>query len=688
MIKIDIKDNDYKQLAGSIKYACTAGDVASISLVLDDLAEADEFAHLARVEIYDGVAKLFAGSITRATLSCAAGYSLELEISSDLALLASMPYVAPSHRPHLLDLATELRAIYEHARETGAITAGIEIDFTRDYTVLPPKGLSTCAAAVQGILSQLPHVAVLMTYAPMGDMLRITDAPAMVELDALTGVLRGVDSGAEIGRAAGTTQVELTPRHDLVHPCVSLVRGGHKSSVGAASACWAPYSHVHYLQSREAPDDEEEEEEPASAAVVQSLRQMEVVRGVLIPRPHDYGPNSMSSIGASAQVKFWRSLPKFMILKKFHDSKVNWGKLHILPMDAAEAYPEEPPDMVDPDAPPAQDGDSAPANYQLPHDWMTCALHVSGTFIAASELKNCTRGIKFCKAIVEQNIYSIKAPDGLTAAEYESLFDADGWYNGKACRMCTMRVEGVLISRQVKRYYPLTGELAEGDSDYEEPEEPEEPDGGGEPWIPYDDYVRQYYDATRALYYDGSLSLVRYQGGLDWLGCRLSLLGLAPAWTAMATPVHSLAYDLATHSLGVTLGSAETLSIDEYAARINVSMGNLADAAADALGAPPAQPDEGEPEPEPEDNGVAPIAASYSAVYSATTGQKSPPPLTVYAEGNEHFMSHGIIVTPRGAEMVPRMKIDEWSENKEYHVRMAYKAGGIYEPKIVAIKKR
>jgi len=166
------------------------------------------FAHLARVEIYDGEARLFAGSITRTSLSCAAGYKFGLEISSDLALLAVMPYIsigapaAPDAGNSAvvaggvpMNLKQRLRAIYEHALETGAISVGLEIDFSADYKAVAAQGLSTCGAALQGLLAQVPHVVVSMVYAEAGDVIRITDAPAAVQLDAISGALIDVASG-------------------------------------------------------------------------------------------------------------------------------------------------------------------------------------------------------------------------------------------------------------------------------------------------------------------------------------------------------------------------------------------------------------------------------------------------------------------------------------------------------------
>lgn len=121
-----------------------------------------------------------------------------------------------------------------------------------------------------------------------------------------------------------------------------------------------------------------------------------------------------------------------------------------------------------------------------------------------------------------------------------------------------LTLDCVLIDR-FQASFLETAECPEVDSaqeDYPTDEDKEE----AEKEIPadYAAAAQAYYNATRDLQYDGSITIRQTpETAVNYLGCHLSIKGGLPEWAAMRTIVQGVSIDLMTDSVSLTLGSRD-----------------------------------------------------------------------------------------------------------------------------------
>lgn len=701
-MKIDLDNHELNLTAVQFNFARMMGDTASLTIGLDipagwtesnpiEPAFPDGFEHLDYVEFWKDGGKLMAGYVTEIKPTpCGKAWDVQYTISSVLAMLESIPYVPPSDEERLVLTYDAVAHVLAHAKAYSGIDFNYTIGSLSADKVPSITSSMTCGEALQSLLDWCPNVRVAMSYSDTADTIVVGGTAPDCSYSLVSGLLLD-GSGEQLATSKGAESVDISARYDLQHPCVTVLHGTSSASYGDASKKYAPYSIVYDLP-YSAIATEEAADEALGSNAVQSMRQREIVRGTLIPKEHDYETNHMLSIGTSAQLAFWQAVDSPWQLRKAGDSSnLIWGGFHVDPLEGSEAYPQD--DSTDPDEP-----SKVPYNYESCANWSNIYLHTSGTFMAHTESKYCTSGLKFCRASCEQNIYCKDSDEiaGLTMEQRNEWLTGEFTKNGIRYRYTTVKCEGIFINRAIKSYYPLTGELDSSDSDYQEPEDEEEEDSGGSAstgvsWSDVRLGAEQYYDATRKLYYDGSLSLVRFVGNpTSLISSTLSVLGGLGVWESMASPITSVSYNPLADTLSLSVGVSEILSINEYADRMATTRRLLYGSIAESLSSTPAEDgDSGATEPEEEevedaDNGVASIAAGYTCNYSMTTNAVRRRPWEVYPEGDTWYIEGGLLPSPQGLIDVERQEIADYSNTKRYAVRLALTTSG-YEGRVVVV---
>lgn len=693
-MKIDL-DNHELNLSGLVcNYARLTGDTAEFTLSLDIPAgwsEAapippdipDGFGYGDYLEFWQDGSKLIAGYISNVK-PCAAGkaWDLAISLSSVLSWLYKIPYVPDDDDEQLVDTATAVKAVLAHALANSGLNFAYTVGNLSADKVPAITATTTCGDALQTLLDWCPNARVAMSYSVDSNTILVGGTAEDYNYSLINGELTS-EAGAVIGTSKGAESVDISPRYDLQHPCVTVLHGRWSASYG--TGMYKPNALIYDMPYESLSTTEDE---ALGASAVYSLKQMEVVRGVRIPNNISYEANHMlSRDNSSTHVSFWQSIDcPWQVRKAGKNSNLVWGAFHLDPMAGDSAYPLE--DPTDPD-----EESTVPYNYESPANWGFVYLHSSGSFYADVESKYCTPSLKFCRGSAEQNVYCMESADltGLTREQRDEWLKGTFIYDGVKWRYTTLKLEGIFINRSLKKYYPLTSELASDDADYEDPEEEKE-DGSSSSseidWADVKSGAEQYYNATRKLYYDGSLSLVYFEGNPAGLISKtLSIAGGWADWADMSSPVTGVCYSPADNSLSITIGVSEIISISEYAERMATTRRLSSRALSSAIASIPEDETEDDlaedVEAEAEDNGVAAIAASYSCNYNINTDAIQRKPWEVYSEGDEHYINGGQLGSPLGIIDVDPQLISKYSENNKYSVRLALSSRGGYEARVV-----
>ncbi len=696
-MKIDLDNHELNITALSINYARMSGDVATLTIGLDIPAGWTEAApiapdfpsgleHLDYVEFWQDGSKLMAGYVTEIKpVPCGRAWDVQYTISSALAMLAVVPYGPAWRGERLVGAAEAVKKVLAHAEAVSALDFVYEVSELDDVSAVAISSVTTCSAALQSLLQWCPHACVAMRYEASADVILVCTELSECVLDLCSGVLVGAD-GATIGCCDAAEAVSIVPRYDLRPPCVTVLHGPSSQSYGDASQKYAPHSLVYDVPVADVSTSETDV--PLGVTAIASLKQKEVVKGYRLPLTAVFTANSMLSRGSSGWA-WWRGIGAVPQLQRLSSDGLIWGGYHVTPIAGADAYPAE------------GDVSAVPANYQDPTSWTYMYLHISGAFLADVDSENCTPGLKFSRVIIEQNVYVLKdaALAGLSAEERDEWlcgsFSVDGDSADREYIYTTLRLEGTVINRARKSYYPLTGDLADDDDDYEAPSAEEDDEAGEDAaddatstWLAVKCGAECYYNATRQLYYSGDVSLVDWQGSPAGLLCSsLSVTGGLLEWRAMESPITSVSYDPAHRTLAMSLGVAEFLTIDEYADRMattrRIREAALAEAFADEEDD---EDDEGSVDPdtstdEEDDNGVQSIAASYAVNYSVACTAKRRRPWEIYSEGDVYYIEGGQLHSPAGLITVGRQVIAGYSKSKKYGIRLALGANG-YEGRV------
>jgi hypothetical protein len=353
---------------------------------------------------------------------------------------------------------------------------------------------------------------------------------------------------------------------------------------------------------------------------------------------------------------FWSSFSAMRPLAKTNVSCLRYGKAMFEPVPVADAFP--PSDD-------AEDNEQ-PENYEAFTDadknLKIYALY-QGQFPASSKKRDNVSGLKFCKGKLKQYVWITSKYTGeLSKAEWQEFFSGstkitiDG-VTGKT-RYALLELDAIFINRRRKKYKTGTNELDESDEDYianETPDSTPDTDDGGATAEDYTSAAQDYYDATRKLFYDGSITLRGVSGYSPAVlaGANLNIIGARDEWATMASPVVQAEYNPQYGTLTLTTGSPEILTIDERVQRTLIGRQSNANAGTSMVNAPEYYYDPDQPEDEEdEESGFPMISPSISAQATATKSGRPLNPFQIYSEGSETnlrwYINEGTMVAPGG----------------------------------------
>ncbi|OCA02328.1 hypothetical protein [Akkermansia glycaniphila] len=168
------------------------------------------------------------------------------------------------------------------------------------------------------------------------------------------------------------------------------------------------------------------------------------------------------------------------------------------------------------------------------------------------------------------------------------------------------------------------------------------------------DLIRNYWDKTRALQYDGSLGPILWPTPWQLPGHRIRITGSGYApWDTMDTTVQHVSWDLKTGHCTLTLGTRAAYNFDEYTNRNRVADLRDQTLVSDTALDPAQQPSSGNSggsggadKTEKEDNPVAPI---FQPLNTGSSGGERRKPFEVYVENGQWWMNGGELPLPDSA---------------------------------------
>lgn len=652
--------------------ASRTADTASLTFSLETLEDSIAWAFGDMVTITEGGNVLFRGYVTTEPEVAvdADGTTCRVQLENIVALVAATPYeedqaLTPFVRntERLVNAADIIdKMMTEGQVEPGGNVAegGWSIQFNPMIKCPAGSGSQTCWSFIEACLHWVPNA--VTWYNPDAKMLTFRSADdgksLVVDIDA--GEVR-VD-GARAFTFAGCESASFRARHDLCPPVVGLVWEGsaRRAVFPDGYSLREPWAFMYQIPKVEGAMNDGDDFAPEYAQRVQRAAQNSMlVQGIKVPDGWQVvaegNPVDMKDTAPGAPANwhnFWKGFTAFRALSKTSVGCLAYGQAVFEPVPVDEAFP---PGVL------AEDNEQ-PANYEpftQDDDVKIYVLH-QGQFPASSKSRDNVSGLKFCKGKLRQYVWLKDAYAGeLPQAEWMAFFDGsfkrkDGDYTANT-RYTILELDAVFINRRRKKYQVGTNRLEPTDDDYND----NAGGSGGDSTTPtsqdYTDAARDFYNATRKLYYDGSITLRGVEGyspaKLD--GANLNVLGLREQWAGMDTPVVQAEYDPQHKTLTISTGSPEILSIDERVQRTMLgrqsafmagtsmrNMPNLDDSGGDSGGG------SGDSE------GYPMVSPSMAAQTVATKGGRPLNPFQLFSEGTGEntrwFINEGTLAAPGG----------------------------------------
>lgn len=656
----------------SITSASRTADTAALSFRLDSVDDSAPWAFGDEVTLTENGEPIFHGYVTEEpeTIIDAGGLSCNVKLGNIVALMDATPFIGDQGFGSFLYALgandgrfVSSNQIIEHVLSNGMVLPGGEpaasehFDISIDSTIKCPvgSGSQSCWSLIDSCLHWVPDA--VTWYNPKTQILSLRSATGGNELtlDLAAGEAR---QGDEIlFTFAGYEAASFRPRHDLCPPVVGLTWEGTKQSKifpedGNLRQPWA----FHFQIANQAGAGIGDELPPAEARRAQrSTQPTMTVLGRKVPTGWS-NEGDMKSPAAGAPGlwhNFWKSWPEMRPLAKTNVACLQYGQAIFEPLSVDEAYPDEETTEEETDKPENYEAftpaDVSPDIYAL----------VQGSFPASSKKRDNVSGLTFCKGKLKQYVWFISDYQGeLSEEEWKEFFSGSNYVqigNTRAkTRYAVLELDGIFINRRRKKYQTGTNKLDPTDPDYSAEEEEEE-GGNNENEITnsfYSKATEDYYNATRKLFYDGSISLRGVSGynpaQLD--GANLNITGSRTEWENMATPVVQAEYNPQFHTLTISTGSPEILTIDERVQRMLI--GRQTNSGAGTSLANPPRDMESEEEEETESNDYPMISPSISASATAIKSGKPLNPLEFYSEGKgdsaKWFINEGVLFAPGG----------------------------------------
>lgn len=659
----------YKQGLEDIRIisASRAPDEARMRFRLEKLDSAVPFAFGEEITLTEEGRVLFHGYVTRqpAVEVSTRGVTCEVVAENIIALLDATPYVEDQSLYGLWLKKTRLAeasGVISHIIRQGLVAPGGGAANETFQSGIPQKikcpvgsGSQTCWSLVEACLHWVPNV--VSWYLPNRRWLNIRSSFVAdgVNVD-LTQKKVFQGANAELFSFEGYDSAFFAPRYDLCPPAVGLSWEEPNKSIwrdvvfpegGNLRQPWAFRFQVPKLGGGSVTDDPEQRKNVQQAAQPSML-----VKGRQVPTGWDVSGNMKSSEGISASewYKFWSGFSAMSTLKKTNLSCLAFGKAIFAAVPVDDAFPAG--ELAE------EEDTEVPANYEAfqPNNLEKLYVLYQGQFPASSKARDNVSGLKFCKGKLKQYVWLKEKYTGeATKTEAKEFFSGKFPLKGEdinTANYALLELDAVFINRRRKKYQVGTNELASDDEDYITDD-----DNGGsteDAEATAADYIsaaRSYYNATRKLFYDGSITLRGVaQYSPEHLGDNLNIIGGRPEWETMDTPIVQAEYDPKRKTLTLSTGSPEILTIDERVHRTLLGRQSNLNAGTTFADPPRTTSGDGGGDSGSDDDSSFPmVGPSISANVAAVKSGKPLNPFQVYEdEDGKVYINEGTLVAPGG----------------------------------------
>ena len=664
------------KLAGTsieISSASRTADTASLTFRLDDVDADAPWAFGDEVTLTEHGEVVFHGYVTEEPDIAieANGITCSSTLSNIVALLDATPYTEPQsfngvvrNEARLISASTAISKVVS----AGMVLPGGEPASSEHYsvsfgsTIMCPtgSGSQTCWSLVSSCLHWVPDA--VTWYDPQTRTLAFRTAAAgePLTLDLTAGQMRRGDE--VLFTFTGYEAANFKARHDLCPPVVGLSWEAYKKhkTFPANGNLKQPWAFMFQVPERQG-SPSNEPMPPAERRRVQKAAQPKmVVLGRKVPDGWASTGDMMEQASGAPGLwhDFWKSFSAMRPLAKTNVSCLRYGKAILEPVPINDAFP------------PAEDEEDTeqPENY---HEFKDSDVNKNiyvlyqGQFPASSKNRDNVSGLKFCKGKLKQYVWITSEYTGeLSKKEWQEFFSGTTkiTIDGKqgSTRYVMLELECIFINRRKKKFQTGTNKLEEGDEDWTPEELPEDEENempGGASDADYTAAAKDFYNATRKLYFDGNIALRGVTGynPAQLAGANLSVIGARSEWDNMNTPVVRADWNPQYRTLTISTGSPEILTIDERIERTLLGRQSSYGAGMSFANPPSVTEweDDNPDQPEQEEaSGFPMVSPSITANASVTKSGRPLNPFQLYSTGtvgNERwYLNEGTLVAPGG----------------------------------------
>ena len=419
--------------------------------------------------------------------------------------------------PRKIKIAGTVRWALEDARKYGLIPSGVGIEVTVSPSAWmwdTALGCDMYAGVLRKLLAGRPGMVCWVDYSGSSPMIRVADGAGLpvVTLDRAQDCL---------------SAISLSPRPDLVPPAVGVVltagRQACRSQVWPKGASLRQEGCVTTQVALSSTSTEDDAPVGSESPVWDFTKPIVEVRGVKLPSGAD-----------SNARKWWFS-------KVSQLSSVSGLQLGTIKKSVVAGV----------------DGTDM-SNYSTAESAQAYE-HVSG------QLSEACKTIKWCYVELKQYLYTDTRPPRGCEMLFPHTKQVDGktrWYNW-------LRWQGRTINKSRMRYRVSKS----GDSGGDDGSNPPSSGGGSPPssttdWPDYSSILREYYEITRAMPWEGRVNSLRALSPANLVGRRLAITGARRDYLEMATSVQGVTVDLAGKSTSINTGVPAHLSLQDMVDRV------------------------------------------------------------------------------------------------------------------------
>lgn len=426
------------------------------------------------------------------------------------ALYAGVEGGSGADAPRKVSIAGTVARILKDARKYGLLGAevGIRVDVSPTAWVWDTAlACDTYAGVLRKLLGARPGMVCWVDYSGSYPVIRVADGAA---LPAVT-----LDRAGDL-----LTAIDLDPRHDLVPPAVGVVltagNMARQSQVWPRGATLRQEGCVTVQLAMPGTTPETEDEPASSESPIWSFLKPEIlVLGDKLPT----GPDDAA--------EWWQGkVPK---LAEVPGARFGAVKKTVLKNKASDA-----------------------SNYSTAESAQVYELF-KGDLSPACKL------IKWCYVSLTQEVYITVPP----RPGFELLFGKQKIVNGQKRWYSKLTWRGRTVNTP-RRWYRADKSGTTGPEDGSPiPDKPDDTGGTEQEWPDYTGVLRDYYEITRQLPWEGTLQSLRALSPAGLVGRQLSITGGRAEWVDMSTVVQGVSVDLAGSRTSINTGVPAHLSLQD-----------------------------------------------------------------------------------------------------------------------------